>query len=185
MEWTLSPGSRGLRGLARLTTLPDFVIHRIRQAAPSGCDIIPGSTPVLSFGDPTAAWVATIGSNPGRSAFLEGDSLVSTFFETLGSLEVEDLSSAPMEIVERVYQRCVRYFEAPYHRRWFGGQKPIVEPWALHMRRAQHATSISCSGQPAEHGRACRERLVRLSFHPVPPSPRGNWSRVNPSRSSS
>jgi hypothetical protein len=38
---------------------------RIRRAIPDGVGVLPGSLPVVSFGDPGTAAVATVSLNPG------------------------------------------------------------------------------------------------------------------------
>lgn len=107
-------------------SVPDYVAERIRQNPPTDCFVIAGSTPVLSFGDPGGAWLATIGSNPGRSAFLADGRLTAEYFETLESLAITQMTEASDEQVSHIYDRCIRYFDLPYHRQWFDPQKAVV-----------------------------------------------------------
>lgn len=131
-----------------MASVPDYVVERIRRPPPLGCQVVLGSTPVICFGDPNVARAATIGSNPGRSAFLKANALVSDFFETLPSLGVSDLTNAPTGVATRIYERCLRYFALPHHRRWFGRQKAITEVFgasyadgsACHLDLVQWAT---------------------------------------------
>lgn len=131
-----------------MTTIPEYVIQRIRHDHPDEANVIPGSTPVICFGDPSRARVATIGSNPGPSAFLEDGKLTSRYFETLESLQIATLRQASAGAIERICARCVNYFSLPYHRQWFGPQKEIVkmadasylEGSACHLDLVQWAT---------------------------------------------
>ena len=100
---------------------PSYVADRIRQPAPLGCNVIPGSTPVVAFGDPQHARVATLGLNPSRIEFEErGVELdgPNRRFETLRSLGMATLKDANDTTFARVWGRCTSYFHGnPY--RWF------------------------------------------------------------------
>jgi hypothetical protein len=69
--------------------VPKYVAARIRGGAPQNCNVLPGSTPVVAFGDPRSSPVATLGLNPSRIEFEEdGVELDGHLrrFETLRSL---------------------------------------------------------------------------------------------------
>ena len=51
----------------------EYVATRLRQEPPRGAPVVPGSTPVVAFGDPTRAAVATLGINPSWKEFLHSD----------------------------------------------------------------------------------------------------------------
>jgi hypothetical protein len=51
--------------------LPDYLIERVRRAPPADSSVVPGSTPVVAFGNARAAAVATLGLNPSRVEFLD------------------------------------------------------------------------------------------------------------------
>ncbi len=55
--------------------IPEYLVRMARRAAPKLADnfVVIGSTPVLSFGDPRSAEVATLGINPSASEFCGGD----------------------------------------------------------------------------------------------------------------
>ena len=53
--------------------LPEYVVRRLRQQPPAGVPVVPGSTPVLSFGNPWTASVATVGLNPSRREVVDVD----------------------------------------------------------------------------------------------------------------
>ena len=52
--------------------LVDFTCNKIEfMSPPRDCDVVYGSTPVVSFGDFTKAKVATIGINPSSAEFMD------------------------------------------------------------------------------------------------------------------
>lgn len=54
-----------------MPTVPDYIEQRIRRPVPADSCVVPGSTPVVAFGDARAATVATLGLNPSRKEFLD------------------------------------------------------------------------------------------------------------------
>lgn len=109
-------------------SVPAYVADRIRQQPPDGCSVLPGSTPVVSFGDPRRSRVATLGLNPSRTEFEErGDELIGPRrrFETVGSLGLASLDDLSDDAVTRIHQRCKGYFHGnPY--RWFNDLERIL-----------------------------------------------------------
>jgi|GEM_PF-385210 hypothetical protein len=101
--------------------VPGYVAKRIRTPPPSVCRVLPGSTPVVAFGDPRHSTVATLGLNPSKREFVMNDRELDGSrrrFETLQSLGLECLDNAPDEAVARVWRRCSGYFHGnPYF--WF------------------------------------------------------------------
>jgi len=148
--------------------LPDYVVARLRRA-PSSAHVVPGSTPVLSFGNASDAVVATLGLNPSRQEFLDtnGRELNGTArrFETLASLGVPNLDSAPEELLRRVLDACNGYFQANPYRRWFDQLEPVLqsvgasyyEGSACHLDLVQWATDPVWSKIP---DRAVRDRMI-------------------------
>ena len=148
------------------SAVPGYVAGRIREFSPTGCFVLPGSTPVVAFGDPHRSKVATLGLNPSRTEFNErGVELdgKARRFETLRSLDVPALADAPDEIVDRVYRRCVDYFHGnPY--RWFNPLEEIVQALgasyfgdtACHLDLSQWATDPTWGRLPD----SARTRLV-------------------------
>ena len=47
--------------------IPDYIEQRIRRPIPSDTYVVPGSTPVVAFGNALTATVATLGINPSRA----------------------------------------------------------------------------------------------------------------------
>jgi len=146
--------------------VPPYVAARIRRPPPSDCRVLPGSTPVVAFGDPHSARVATLGLNPSRIEFevkgveLDGQA---RRFETLRSLGVDSLTDADADVIERVWRRCNGYFHGnPY--RWFNRLEEMLHPIgasyydgsACHLDLTQWATDPTWGKlAPRE-----RERLV-------------------------
>ena len=146
--------------------VPPYIQERIRRPAPEGCFVLPQSTPVVAFGNPHLARVATLGLNPSRIEFdVKGIELdgVARRFETLGSLGVNRLFDAPDAAIGRVWERCNRYFHGnPYS--WFLRLEEMLkavgasyfEDTACHLDLTQWATDPTWSGL----GRRVQERLV-------------------------
>jgi hypothetical protein len=137
------------------TTLPDYIVARLRRPYPKGAPVVPGSTPVLSFGNVSEATVATLGLNPSRQEFLnpKGCELSGEErrFETLSSLGVPSLESATEAELHRVVNACNNYFRGkPYHR-WFDQLEPVLK-------------SVGASYYD---GTACHIDLVQWATDPV------------------
>lgn len=94
-----------------------YLAERIRQPHPEGCHVVPGSTPVVSFGDVRTAWVATLALNPSSSEFLDkrGDLLAGDRqrFESLSSLGIESAVDADDDHVRKILDACYGYFAGP------------------------------------------------------------------------
>lgn len=137
------------------TTLPDYIIARLRRPFPDGAPIVPGSTPVLSFGNVSEATVATLGLNPSRQEFLnqEGRELsgAERRFETLSSLGVPGLESATEAALSQVVNACNSYFRGNPYRRWFDQLEP----------------ALKSVGASYYDGTACHLDLVQWATDPV------------------
>jgi hypothetical protein len=49
--------------------LPQYLVKLLQRPAPLGCGVVPGSTPVVSFGNARTATAATLGLNPSFKEF--------------------------------------------------------------------------------------------------------------------
>lgn len=124
-------------------------------AAPSS--VVPDSTPVVAFGDPTGARVATLGINPSTRQFLRQDGSLRdgpdrrlATLPWLGLSGWEELDGAAARIVAE----CAGYFRpgrAPY-RRWF-------DPFDRVLRKGAGASYYD--------GSACHLNLVAWATDPV------------------
>jgi hypothetical protein len=133
--------------------VPEYIETRIRQRQPDGLPVVPGSTPVVSFGDVRNAKVATLGLNPSRLEFLDrgGNELTETNrrLETLSSICENDLPSASPDAIRRVFEGCNNYFQRRPYRTWFGYLEEILHPLgasyysgtACHLDLVQWATN--------------------------------------------
>ena len=113
------------------TSLPDYIVQRVRRPMPVNSAVVPGSTPVVSFGNAQSATIATLGLNPSRQEFLDenGEELAgsSRRLATCQSLGVEDLSRAPEDAIRQVVEDCNTYFRRnPYHR-WFNQLERVLK----------------------------------------------------------
>jgi len=138
--------------------IPGYVVERIRRPPPTSCFVLPGSTPVVAFGDVRLARVATLGLNPSRVEFKEpGVELEGPLrrFETLQSLGIERLEDAHDDAVLRVWQRCNDYFHGnPY--KWFNPMEEVLltvgasyfGDTACHLDLSQWATDPTWNGLP-------------------------------------
>lgn len=146
--------------------VPAYVAARIRQPPPADCDVLAGSTPVVAFGDPRRARVATLGLNPSRAEFEEGGIELEgprRRFETLRSLGVTTLEDAHDSVIDRVWERCNGYFHGnPY--RWFDRLEEVLnavgasyfDESACHLDLSQWATDPTWGGLTSE----ARQRLT-------------------------
>ena len=139
--------------------LPDYVEERLRRRVPDGCCVVPGSTPVLSFGPTTSARIATVGLNPSRVEFLDGKGheLVGETrrLATLASLGTKSLADASDDALRRVVDDCETYFHRNPYCKWF---KPLQE-------------LIAVCGASYLDGSACHLDLVQWATDPV-------WSKL-------
>ena len=128
----------------------------VRREAPVA-EVVPESTPVVAFGDPFVATVATLGINPslreflGRGKLLDGSSRRLATLRSLGAESLESLTDAQvLEVVED----CARYFDAdrnPYGR-WFNSLDMVLR------------ASVGASYYT---GSACHLDLVQWATDPI------------------
>jgi hypothetical protein len=148
-------------------TVEPYVAARIRRSAPDGCSVVSGSTPVVAFGDPSSATVATLGLNPSRVEFIDSGQLLGgqqRRLASLGSLGVESLSGANASTVGRVVGACRRYFWRRPYRRWFDQLETILGPlgYSYYDGTACHLDLVQSATDPtwAKLGDDQRQRLL-------------------------
>lgn len=143
------------RGRGRMTNqVPDYIERRIRRPIPADSRVIPGTTPVVAFGDVGQARVATLGINPSRVEFLDPkreNFLVDSArrLATHQSLGVSDLANAPAEVIGKVLADCNGYFQRNPYRRWFDQLEQVLKACgasyydgtACHLDLVQWATN--------------------------------------------
>lgn len=124
--------------------IPPYIETRIRQRPPKGLPIVPGSTPVVSFGDVRKAKVATLGLNPSKREFFDkhGKALAESDrrLATCKSLGVRDLGSASTAVIHRVFEECNGYFQKNPYRGWFDQ----LENYVLQPLKASYYKGSAC-----------------------------------------
>ena len=99
------------------TNWPTFLLERAARVPPAGARVIPGSTPVVSFGDPCAR-VATLSINPSSIEFMRRGSLLAGSerrLATLASLGVTKHEDINAERAATIVNECSSYFERRPH----------------------------------------------------------------------
>ena len=125
--------------------MEDLLLRRIMKSPPMKEYITPGSTPVVAFGNPLTAKVATVGINPAANEFLDGkgnllsgDSRRLADFESLG---IQEYSEIDESVARTVLNESNTYFlrdESVY--RWFGAlQKYVLDPLGFSFKEASAA----------------------------------------------
>jgi hypothetical protein len=108
-----------------------YVEDRIRAPMPPGSCIVPGSTPVVAFGNARQATIATIGLNPSRGEFLgsDGQELPEhrRRLETHRSLGVRDIQHASDDVTVRVLTGCDVYFHRNPYWQWFRPLEQLLQ----------------------------------------------------------
>ena len=93
------------------------------RPAPPVSEIVAGSTPVVSFGDPLRARVASLGINPSGRGFVGDDGLLLTGqrrrLATAESIGVASGRRLGVEQARAVVEDCNGYFARNPYRRWF------------------------------------------------------------------
>jgi hypothetical protein len=134
----------------------------VRRPAPVA-EVVAGSTPVIAFGDPRAATVATLGINPSWREFLADDGSLLTGLKrrlaTLIWLNAKDAAQLDLDQARAVVEECAAYFRPnrnPY-RRWFDPLDQVLQ---------------TAFGVSYYTGTACHLDLVQWATTPV-------WSQLS------
>jgi hypothetical protein len=135
--------------------IPSFILDRLRDTPPGNCGVVPHSTPVISFGNPATAQVATLGLNPSKHEFLDSSGGLlqgeQQRFATLKSLRRKHLADADHETLREVVEACHDYFSGNPYERWFRPLDQIVQ----------------AAGASFFTGTACHLDLVQWATDPV------------------
>jgi hypothetical protein len=135
--------------------IPSFILDRLRETPPVNCGVVPHSTPVISFGNPATAQVATLGLNPSKHEFLDSSGGLlqgeQQRFATLKSLRRKQLAEADHETLHEVVGACHDYFSGNPYERWFRPLDQIVQG----------------AGASFFTGTACHLDLVQWATDPV------------------
>lgn len=139
--------------------LPETLTAMVRRLPPVGAPVVPGSTPVVAFGNPRRSTVATLGINPSRHEFTDNVGLLSgedRRLATLESLGADRFDRLTDEQVTRVVSDCAGYFQRRPYRRWFDPLDQLLR------------ASTGCSYY---EGTACHLDLVQWATDPI-------WARI-------
>lgn len=140
------------------------VAERIRRPIPAGLSVLPGSLPIVSFGDPNVAAVATLSLNPSwielearRGGWLDGPR---RRVASLVSLSIDDPRELDDEQVAQVVAECNAYFTGGnWYRAWFHWLESLLagsragsymDGSACHLDLVQWATKPAQGKLPAE-----------------------------------
>lgn len=134
---------------------PGYLVKRAGESPPRECSVVPGSTPVVSFGHPLVAEVATLGINPSSREFVGRDgSLLARSkrrLATLDSLGVRSYDEVDHEKAAQIVDDCADYFgRRPYL--WFKVLDDVLS---------------SSLGVSYRDGTACHLDLVQWATDPV------------------
>jgi hypothetical protein len=87
------------------------------------CNVIPWSSPIPVFGRIAESSLASLGINPSNREFIgqDGNELVGCKrrFQTLTSLKLNAWSDASVDDIQKIEERCTRYFDINPYDRWF------------------------------------------------------------------
>ena len=119
---TKSPDTRCYT-LSSLYSTLTTLIDRLDSEPMYGTEVIQWSCPVPSFGDPTQAYVATLGINPSNREFLDGGGEElqgqQRRLHTLTSLGIASWSEADARHLDLVIQTSRSYFARNPYSNWF------------------------------------------------------------------
>jgi hypothetical protein len=127
----------------------------VRRMPPNNAPVVSGSTPVVAFGDPGKAEVATLGINPSAAEFLEEGRLLTdgrrrlATLQSLGARRLDQLTDAQ---IRTVVGECYTYFQRQPYRKWFDPLDRIL----------QEAVDVSYYD-----GSACHLDLVQWATEPI------------------
>ncbi len=140
--------------------IPEYLRATVLRPVPPRAPVVPGSTPVVAFGDFRQAEVATLGINPSAAEFTANGQLLTGMrrrLATLQSLGLKSLHEATDEHVATVIADCVGYFHRHPYWRWF-------RPLEALLQQALGVSYLKAT--------ACHLDLVQWATNPV-------WGRLS------
>ena len=193
-EWLMTDeaGSSSPPGLA------PYLAAMVRRLPPTRAGVVPGSTPVVAFGDPARARVATLGINPSRREFTDEQGRMLTEahrrLATLASLGASRLDRLDDAQVASVVAECGAYFRRQPYRRWFdpldaliraGTGASFYDETACHLDLVQWATDPVWGQMPDQRARrALIEDGCRTCAPSSPRTSGATWCCATADRSS-
>lgn len=145
-----------------MVAVASVVADRVLRPVPPGLGVLPGSLPVVSFGDPGVAAVATVSLNPSWLEFQSpsGEWLLGSKrrLASLVSMDVIEPSDLDEQQVGQVVAESYAYFQSGnWYRSWFGwlerllrdsGAGSYLDGSACHLDLVQWATKPAQRGLP-------------------------------------
>ncbi len=135
--------------------------------------VIPGTTPVIAFGDPCRAEIATLGINPSLHEFQKmGGGLLAGSkrrLSTLESLGAESTAALTRGQIQIVITECAAYFSVNPYRRWFDPLDQVLRDGlgasyyhahACHLDLVQWATASAWGDLPRGERRSLLEESL-------------------------
>ncbi len=108
----------------------EILAHRLDGSHLRGLNVIPWAAPVLSFGNPSQARIATLGLNPSNREFVDvvGSELNGHHrrFHTLSSLGLKRWSDAKRTHFEKIQDSCNYYFAGNPYDSWFQALNKLI-----------------------------------------------------------
>lgn len=165
-------GSSSLPQLVGMAeNIPEYLVRMVRRPLPAKA-AIPGTTPVIAFGDPRRAEIATLGINPSFHEFRSKDGGLlagpKRRLSTLESLGAESTAALTTDQIQIVVTECAAYFLRNPYRRWFDPLDQVLrhglgvsyyDATACHLDLVQWATAPAWSELPP----AIRHSLIKDS----------------------
>jgi hypothetical protein len=144
--------------------IPSVVANRIRHPIPPDLSVLPGSLPVVSFGDPNCAVAATLSLNPSWREFQSKDGVwlngSRRRLASLISLAASDPRELGDEQIATVVAESDSYFQRPnWFRGWFhwlesilnaSGAGSYFDGSACHLDLVQWATKPAQGDLPSD-----------------------------------
>jgi hypothetical protein len=145
----------GLEPICSAHVIEQNILVMVRRPA-TVAEVVSGSTPVIAFGDPFRATVATLGINPSRREFLDTNGELLTGAErrlaTLASLQARDTAGLNSDQAAALIRDCAGYFRRNPYRSWFDRLNGVM-----------HAAT----GASYYEGSACHLDLVQWATDPI------------------
>ncbi len=96
--------------------LKGYLIYKISQSLPTAVKIVPGSVPIVFFGNIEKAEIATLGLNPSNIEFVHNGKRRLVDRKVLN---VSDNQTLTPEQAEQVYDSLLKYFKINPYKKWF------------------------------------------------------------------
>jgi hypothetical protein len=135
--------------------VPEYLVRMVRRPAPARA-VIPGTTPVIAFGDPRRSEIASLGINPSWHEFngADGNLLAGQKrrLSTLASLGAKSTCALTEDQIKIIVEECAAYFSGNPYRRWFDSLDQVLQDGlgvSYYDRSACHLDLVQWATAPA------------------------------------